>query len=125
MKKKAKNFSDWTAIYQYGGDTIRKEAQHEMEKLVLNGRSKTNVRLNILELFLIIDESDKDEILRKYLEKHHQKDDILFVLSCAGESDLWHELFAQVQDRYEDYDQFEEQCDEYRVSLLQESTFNP
>ena len=125
MMRKAKSFSDWTAIYQYGDDSIRKDAQREMEKLVLKGRKKTDVQLNILELFMVIDESDKDEILRKYLEKHHQKDDILFVLSCAGDSDLWSELFAEVQDYYDDYDELERELSTYRESLLQESTFNP
>lgn len=81
MKKNATNFADWTMIYQYGDDTIRKDAQRKMEKLVLSGKTAADIQLNILELFLIIDTSYKDEILRKYLKKHHKKDDFLFAIT--------------------------------------------
>ena len=53
MKKNATNFADWTMIYQYGDDTIRKDAQRKMEKLVLSGKTAADIQLNILELFLM------------------------------------------------------------------------
>ena len=125
MKRKAKSFSDWAAVYQYGGDDVRKEAQHEMEKLVLRGRKKTDVQLNIWELFLIIDQSDQQEVLEKYLKKHHQKEDFVFALSCADESDVRSNLYAELDDYYEDFDDLERELCKYRTFLSQESTFNP
>lgn len=125
MKRKAKNFSDWTAVYQYGGDTVREEAQHEMEKLVLRGRKKTDIQLNIWELFLIIDQSDQEEVLDKYLKKYHQKEDFLFALCCADEEAVRSGLYAELQPYYEDFDDLERDLKECWTSLFQKSTFNP
>lgn len=79
MKRNAKNFADWTMIYQYGDSSVRKDAQRRMEKLVLEGKTTSDIQLNMLELFMVIDTADKDGILEKYLKKHHEKDDYLFV----------------------------------------------
>jgi len=83
MKRNARTFSDWASVYQYAGYSIRKDAQREMERLVLRGDTVSNIQLNILELFMIIDQGDKEAILEKYLKKYHKKDDLLFVLSLA------------------------------------------
>ena len=117
MKRKAKSFSDWATVYQYGGDDV--------EKLVLRGRKKNDVRLNIWELFLIIDQSDQQEVLEKYLKKHHQKEDFVFALSCADEEDVRSSLYAELQPYYEDFDDLERDLNECWASLYQESTFNP
>lgn len=81
MRKKAKTFSDWTEIYHYAGDEIRHEALDRMKETVLKGRTLINIQLNIMELFMIIDDSEKDGILEKYLDKHHKKDDLLFAIT--------------------------------------------
>ena len=88
MKKEAKTFADWSSIYQYAGDSIRKDAQREMERLVLRGSTVFDIQLNILELFIIIDQEDKCRILERYLKKHHDKDDLLFVASLDDEQGL-------------------------------------
>lgn len=131
MREKAKSFSDWTAIYQYGDSSIRKDAQREMEKLVLKGDEMSDIQLNILELFMIIDQGDKDEILRKYLKKFHKKDDLLFVLECSEDCDddnfsfeIW-EKVAKFYKRLGDVNRgLKARCERSR-KLLERSTFNP
>ena len=98
MRKKAKTFSDWASIYQYAGDEIRYEALEKMRKTVLKGETTADIQLNIIELFLVIDTSERDEILEKYLKKHHGKDDLLFAITKCDweygslEGYLWSEL---------------------------------
>ena len=132
MRKKAKSFSDWASVYQYAGDSIRKDAQREMERLVLRGKYASHVQLNILELFLIIDQSDKDEILRRYIKKYHKKDDLLFALSEASwgdDSDFSLELISKLQKLYKSYhglDRGLNARERRSLRLLEEkSDFNP
>lgn len=131
MRRKAKSFSDWATVYQYAGDSIRKDAQREMERLVLKGRYASHVQLNILELFLIIDQSDKDEILRRYVRKYHKKDDLLFALSEASwgdDGDFPFELISKLQKLYKSPRGLERGLDarERRsLKLLENSDFNP
>jgi len=132
MRKKAKSFSDWASVYQYASDSIRKDAQREMERLVLKGRYASHVQLNILELFLIIDKSDKDEILRRYIRKYHKKDDLLFALSEAswGDDSIFSlELISKLQKLYKSYHGLDRGLDareKRSLKLLEEnSDFNP
>ena len=131
MKGKAKNFSDWTAVYQYGGSSIRKDAQRKMEKLVFKAENTQDLQLNIIELFMVIDEADKDEILRKYLRKHHEKDDLLFALEYADwgeEGYLAMELRERLDKLYKKSGNINRALEaRYKRSakLLERSTFNP
>ena len=99
MRKTAKNFSDWTAVYQYADSSIRKDAQRKMEKLVFKAENTQDLQLNILELFMVLDESDKDEILRKYIRKHHEKDDLLFAL----ENTSWGEFAIELRKKLDHF----------------------
>lgn len=125
----AKNFADWTVIYRYGGDTVRKDALWKMKLNAICGRSRSEIQLNILELFLVIDEADKEEILKRYLLRFHQKQDFLFVLD---ESDWDNYKFreyvdAEAKEYGIDIDFFE--GEDKRLKKLDElmklSTFNP
>lgn len=79
----AKNFSDWTVIYSYGDDSVRKDALWKMKENAIRGLSRSEIKLNILELFLVIDNADTDEILKRYLARFHKEEDFLFVLDVA------------------------------------------
>ena len=131
MRKKAKTFSDWTEIYHYASDEIRHEALDMMRETVLKGRTLVNVQLNIMELFLIIDDSEKDEILEKYLEKHHKKDDFLFAITqCDWEyGSLEGSLYYELEKYYDEPNTVQANVDaryERNHELLEEfSTFNP
>lgn len=130
MEKEAKTFSDWTSVYQYAGDSIRKDAQRQMEKLVLRGNKASNIQLNILELFLIIDQGDKDEILRKYLRKYHKKDDLLFALENTDwdYSDLKGDVMKELEKFYVkpgNINRGLEARHKRSLKLLEKSTFNP
>ena len=125
----AQNFSDWTSIYHYGGDTVRKHALQRMKDNAICGRSRSEIQLNIMELFLVIDEADKETILKRYLVRFHQKQDFLFVLD---ESD-W--------DNYKFREYVDAEAKEYGINinffkgenkrlkkldeLMKLSTFNP
>jgi len=125
----AQNFSDWTVIYHYGGDTVRKDALRKMKLNAICGRSRSEIQLNILELFLVIDEADKEEILKRYLVRFHKKQDFLFVLD---ESDWDNYKFREYVDAeakgygidinfFEGEDERQKKIDE----LMRLSTFNP
>lgn len=131
MREKAKSFSDWTAIFQYGDSSIRKDAQREMERLVLKGNDRSDIQLNILELFMVIDQGDKDEILRKYLKKFHEKDDLLFVLECADDGEEGYlamqtrRKLERIYKRFGDLNRGLEARYKRSHKLLERSTFNP
>ncbi len=138
MEEKARSFSDWATIYQYGDDSLRKDAQRKMEELFINDNEDSNVQLNILELFLIIDNADKEEILRKYLEKFDDKDSLLFALEMAENhyfdtyenTGLIRDIRSQLRDEYcRGSDLVIEQHLVYRKKrtekMLKRSTFNP
>ena len=131
MRIKAKTFSDWTEIYHYAGDKIRYEALDMMRETVLKGRTLVDIQLNIMELFLVINDSEKNEILEKYLEKHHKKDDFLFAITQCDWEDggLKSSLYYELQKYYDEPDLVHADVDaryEHNHELLEEfSTFNP
>ena len=131
MKSKAKTFADWDAVYQYAGSSLRKDAQREMERLVLKGDTTSDIQLNILELFMIIDEADKSAILSMYVKKHHGKDDLLFALSEADWSEdglLVVELWNKLEAFYKASDGIKRGLNarhKRSKKLLEKSTFNP
>ena len=138
MEEMAQTFSDWAAIYQYGDDSLRKDAQREMEELWINDKDNSDVQLNIVELFLIIDKADKEKILRRYLEKFDDKDDLLFALEMAEDhyfdtyenTGLISDIRSQLRDEYcKGSDLVIEQHLRYRhkrtEKLRKKSTFNP
>ena len=131
MRKKAKTFSDWASIYQYAGDEIRYEALEKMRKTVLKGETTADIQLNIIELFLVIDTSERDEILEKYLKKHHRKDDLLFTRTQCDwmNSDLGDYLWCELNKHYKSpgYINVGIKFREKRNHTLVEkfSTFNP
>lgn len=138
MKEKARSFSDWAAIYQYGDDSLRKDAQRKMEELFINDNEDSDVQLNIIELFLVIDKADKDEVLRKYLEKFDDKDSLLFALEMAENhyfdtyenTGLISDIRSQLREEYcRGSDLVIEQHLKYRYKrtekLRKKSTFNP
>ena len=132
MMRAARTFSDWASIYQYADSSIRKDAQREMETKVLRGKSVFDIQLNILELFLIIDKSDKDEILRRYLKKHHEKDDLLFVLEMADSGESSHlamdvtERLGKLYKRFGNIHRgLKARCRKSWAMLEKYSTFNP
>lgn len=130
MKNNARTFADWTAIYQYADDSIRTDAQQEMKTKVLKGKNLSDIQLNILELFMIIDESDKDAILTKYLKKYHKKDDLLFALElCYWDyGSLKGEVIGKLGKFYKHFGNINRGLESrYKRSqkLLEKSTFNP
>ena len=130
MRKKAKSFSDWTAIFQYGGNDIRYEALNMMKKTVLKGKNSADIQLNILELFFVIDQDEKDEILRKYLKKHHGKDDLLFVLENSDwdGGNLKGEVLSKLGGFYKRCGNIDRGLDarcKRTCKLLKKTTFNP
>lgn len=130
MKDNARTFADWAAIYQYGGDSIRKDAQREMERLVLKDNKVSDIQMNILELFLVIDETDKDKILRKYIKKWHTKDDLLFALENADweYGNLEGEMVRKLGKFYKRPGNINRGLDARHKrshKLLEKSTFNP
>lgn len=138
MIEKAHSFSDWASIYKYGDDSLRKDAQRKMEELFINDNEDSDVQLNIIELFLIIDKADKDDILRKYLEKFNDKDSLLFALEMAEnhyfdsyeDTGLISDIRSQLRDEYcRGSDLVIEQHLKYRYKrtekLRKKSTFNP
>lgn len=127
MKKAAKNFSDWTAVYQYGDSSIRKDAQRKMEDLVFQANDKEDLQLNILELFMVVDEADKDEILRRYLRKCHGKDDLLFALENTSWGEFAIELRKKLDQFYKPgFIEIGLKARSKRTEkLLQRSIFNP
>lgn len=131
MRKKAKTFSDWASIYQYAGDEIRHEALDKMRKTVLKGETTADIQLNIIELFLVIDTSEKDEILGKYLKRFHEKDDLLFAITqCDWEDgDLRDELWCKLDKCYESPGFINagiEAREKHNHTLVEKfSTFNP
>ena len=102
MMGKAQSFSDWASIYQYAGESIRKDAQRKMESKVLKGVTKEDVQMNIHELFLICDRAEMDRILEKYLQKHKKKDDYLFAIVEADweYSDLVPVLMQELEEKF-------------------------
>ena len=139
MMDEATSFSDWTSIFQYGDDSIRKDAQRKMEELFINDDKDSDVQLNILELFLVIDQADKEQVLRKYLEKFDSKDSLLFALEMTEDA-RWDEYWdaqnlvcdirSQLRDEYcRGSDLVIEQHLRYRhkrtEKLRKKSTFNP
>lgn len=102
MMGKARSFSDWTAVYQYAGNSIRKDAQRKMEETVLKETNRKAIQMNIHELFMICDKADMDKILERYLRKYKEKDDYLFAICEAdwGYSDLMPDWIEKVQNEF-------------------------
>lgn len=139
MMDEATSFSDWTSIFQYGDDSIRKDAQRKMEQTVFLDEEDKNVQLNILELFMVIDQADKEKFLRKYLRKFHSKDSLLFALEMTEDA-RWDEYWdanglvcdirSELRCKYcKGSDLVIEQHLKYRYKrtekLRKKSTFNP
>ena len=139
MMDVATSFSDWTSIFQYGNDSIRIDAQRNMEKTVFLDKEDKNVQLNIIELFMVIDQADKEKFLRRYLRKFHSKDSLLFALEMTEDArwdEYWdtHGLVCDIRSQLrEEYcrgsDLVIEQHLKYRYKrtekLRKKSTFNP
>jgi len=125
----AQNFSDWTAIYTYGDDTVRKDALWKMKENAIHGTSREEIQLNILELFLVIDSADKEDILKRYLERFHKEQDFLFVLDETDvDNYMFTEFVYQESEKYGydiDFLEGEDERIAKRFELLKESTFNP
>jgi len=76
----AKNFAEWAKIYELGDSSIRKDALRKMEELVICKSSREETKMNILAIFLVIDDADKDSIMRNYLMEFHEEEDFLFAI---------------------------------------------
>ena len=129
MVEKARSFSDWASVYQYAGNSIRKDAQREMESKVFKGSSKENIQMNIHELFLICDIADMDKILEKYLKKYKKKEDYLFAIVEADweYSDLVPGLMQELEEKF-DVGSISKELGSYRKKLREltkNSTFSP
>lgn len=124
----AKSFSDWTVIFDLGDDSVRKDALREMKKYAISGKSREEIQLNILELWLVIDNADKDEILQKYLERYHEAEDFLFALDETDSNNYsFNDFIYQEAKRYGFNISVLDGIDERiakRHKLLERSTFN-
>ena len=138
MLRQARTFSDWASIYQYGDDDIRKMAEEKMKRRVVREEKDSHAQLNIMELFLVIDQGDRLGILKRYIKKFHEKDSLLFVLEmmegCSYETNcadggLVRKTRAELIDKYYGTDKNLEVGLSYRYKrtekLWEESTFNP
>ena len=129
LMPQAKNFSDWTVIYSYGDDSVRKDALWKMKENAIHGLSRSEIKLNILELFLVIDSFDKDGILKRYLERYHKAEDFLFVLDETDSDNYQFTKFVYQEAKKYGFniDIFEGEDERIakRSELLKESTFNP
>lgn len=124
----AKSFSDWTVIFDLGDDSVRKDALGEMKKYAISGKSREEIQLNILELWLVIDNADKDEILQKYLERYHEAEDFLFARDETDPNNYsFNDFIYQEAKRYGFNISVLDGIDERikRHKLLERSTFNP
>ena len=129
MMGKARSFSDWASVYQYAGNSIRKDAQREMESRVLKGNTKEDIQMNIHELFLICDRADMDKILEGYLKKYKKKEDYLFAIVEADweYSDLVPGLMQELEEKF-NVGSVSKELGSYRKKireLTKTSTFNP
>jgi hypothetical protein len=138
MLRQARTFSDWASIYQYGDDDIRKKAEEKMKRRVIREEKDSYAQLNIMELFLVIDQGDKLGILKRYIKKFHEKDSLLFVLEmmegCSYETNcadggLVRKTRAELRDKYYGTDGKLEVGLSYRYKrtekLWEKATFNP
>jgi len=82
MKNCATTFDHWKQIYLYGDGYTSVEAIQKMQETVLDGKSVSKIRVNILELFdLVTDSGDQKQVMEAYLQRHCQKDDYIFILA--------------------------------------------
>lgn len=87
LQPNAKNFTDWSVIYNYGDASVRKDALLKMKGNVIRGLSRSEIQLNILELLIVIDNDDKREVLKRYLKRFHKEQDFLFVFDIGDWND--------------------------------------
>ena len=125
----AKNFVDWTVIYSYGGDSVRKDALLKMIENAICGLSRSEIQLNILELFIVIDSADKDGVLKRYLKRFHKEQDFLFVLDEADrDDDAFRKYVNEEMEKYgvvvNPFYGLDERI-EKNEELLRQSTFDP
>lgn len=129
LMPKAKSFSDWTVIFHYGGDTVRKDALWKMKLNAIRGKSREEIQLNILELFIVLDSADQADILKRYLRRFHKEQDFLFVMDEVDWTDYAFRNY--INDEMEKYDihvdPFKGKNERLRMrkKLLKKSTFNP
>lgn len=125
----AKNFADWSVIFSYGDDSVRKDALLKMVENVIHGQSRSEIRLNILELFIVIDNADKDEVLKRYLARFHKEEDFLFVLDVADWDNYKFTRFVNKEAKKYGFDLDFFDGEDERIAkldeLLKQSSFNP
>lgn len=81
MVANAEHFAEWAIVYQFGDDTYRYTALENMKNTIFDEVKSVDVQMNIMELFEIVtDASEQEEILKMYLSRFTEKDDLLFVM---------------------------------------------
>lgn len=97
MVKNAEHFAEWAIVYQLGDNKYRYDALENMKNTVYDEQRSSDVQMNILELFeLVTDETEQENILKKYLSRFNGKDDLLFVMAMSSISS---EVYWEAQNK--------------------------
>lgn len=91
MRKNAKKFAEWNEIHRYGDSNNQYEALEHMKATVFDEKRVIDVQRNILTLFeLVTDSAEQNEFLKKYIELHCEKDDLLFAAAiCSTDGNVF------------------------------------